>query len=508
MTPPLPPPSSARPAASATTSTTSPEAATLAASVSSTIHTRGVGTQQAPTPATRPPLAAALLTDTLVALAAWFTALWIWGLAPFVRLPQLASLALWLAVYFGAQRLTRGLTLGQWAWGLEVSRDRNRLLDLSSGAPLALRPGGILLALFSAAILTLSLWNAALQHPLWADAPRQELEASLPTGPDWQVSPYYYALGAWPVRFEGKPVFLDFPYNPGPPQVFAGRVIARWSTPNISLTFEGPKTPPRLAALSNSRTEVRACLTGQASALNCVSIRNDALGRHVEEMSRLGARREIARDWTLRWLTVRQPAPIPAVEQPQGFEISACATHACETRFVLISPKGMHQAFILRGEAPANGALSQPGPRREQWLGARATFEKSLQSLRVSDDLNYGRAWIDRQIEGTRLRETLALPDRQAVIQRLAETEAILLSKISVEPSVYESYYFLAQLGLTLGRLAARDPQASALEDWPSVARPLTMAAARYAKDVAGQNKAYEKRNAELDAIVVEIQKY
>ena len=53
------------------------------------LHARGVGALQTPTPATRGPLAAALLTDVLIVLALAFAALWAAGLAPF-------ALAVWV----------------------------------------------------------------------------------------------------------------------------------------------------------------------------------------------------------------------------------------------------------------------------------------------------------------------------------------------------------------------------------------------------------------------------
>ncbi|HUP56735.1 MAG TPA: hypothetical protein VM598_04730, partial [Bdellovibrionota bacterium] len=130
------------------------------------------------------------------------------------------------------------------------------------------------------------------------------------------VTPFFYALGAWPRMFEGKPVFYSLPYAKGPPDLFVGQVIARWDASAVRLVFEGPKTPPALAGGYDPREMLRQCLTslsgGEFGAFRCLRARGAALDRHLREMEALEPKR-----FSIRWLTVRNPA-IAAREQVQG----------------------------------------------------------------------------------------------------------------------------------------------------------------------------------------------
>src|SRR5262249_978196 len=123
---------------------------------------------------------------------------------------------------------------------------------------------------------------------------------------------------------------------------------------------------------------------------------------------------------------IENPA-IPSEEQAQGIFLQAVGPAKTEQRFILITANGTNQAFVLDSPSGESGA------------DARSTFAEAIRSLRVSDALGHGRAWIDRQIEAVTPKPG-ELPTREL----LSRHEALLLSKISVEPSVYDSYLLLA----------------------------------------------------------------
>jgi hypothetical protein len=216
-------------------------------------------------------------------------------------------------------------------------------------------------------------------------------------------------------------------------------------------------------------------------------------GAHVGAVRTVVLQREqrLGEEWRLEWFTVVNPS-LPAREQAQGIRLSAQGTARGQDRYILITPQGTHQAFILdypRG--PASDA-------------ARETLERAIRTLRVTDELGPGRAWTNERLATTRLADLERLRDPAELLRRMAEVEALLLSKITVEPSAFDAYYHLGGLAITLARYAAKHPEANRTADWSAIARPLIQSVYRYALDIAPR----DPRTIQLQDFVLESKKY
>lgn len=416
-----------------------------------------------------------------------------------------------------AQRFFLGMTLGERIWDLRPAPGGPEGLmewlrpHLRQGNPV---PSGTLglgtfLTLLS---MILGVWmgyETILQHPLGRSAPVVEWEAYMPplavagpisaaaafppidAGEDrWAVMPFYYSLGAWPRTFEGKEVFYSIPYEKGPPIRFTGEVVARWSMPEVRVAFEGPKTPLRRDHSLFTRSEVRGCVThwlggSLGRMLDCLDLREAVLERHIDALRLIHPI-----GWSIKWLRVDNPA-LPSSEQVQGIYVSAWNAGYGQDRFVLVTEKGTQQTFIL------SYTISPEGNH------AQELFKKAIRSLRVSDDLGPGRAWVDTRLERVQLRSLAPVEtsrraqdydDFLGFAARIADIQSLLISKITVDPQSYDAYFHLGGTSLLLARYAARQKSLPATEKDParagrildllSQAKPMVRNAYRYAEDV------------------------
>ena len=388
-----------------------------------------------------------------------------------IRLLDVGSLAwvLWLALFIAffliswfAQKRFLSRTWGEWIWKLRAGEHDSRLYQEDEMTI----PVG-LIGIF----LTLSTWTAAFgtlygryaDQPQWRQSEKWMIAPYFPKS-DWMVAPFFYSLGGWPKTLHGHPIFYSLPYEKGPPQRFLGHIVARWSIPDIQLTYEGPKTP----SSSPTREAVQNCFLPERTGsiferLGCLRTRELALSRHLEEMRNIQPTA-----WKIRWFMVDNPA-LPQDERAQGIFLEASNDRVFQSRFILITPNGTHQAVIL--EAPQNADGQE----------AAQVLESAIGSLRISDDLNPGRAWIDKQLEGIQLNQNPLSGSPETVVSRLAEVQALLVSKLSVEPKLFDPYYHLAGTSLLLLRYSVERHQS----DWAITAKPMIQSAYRYAQDVA-----------------------
>lgn len=400
------------------------------------------------------------LNLTLVFLAFWITI----GLSAASPLPRLSWVP-WVAGIFavleGLRRLI-GRTAGRWLLELFPSVARVPVL------------GAALILCFVVVTLVFD------RHPLLRRAWLQEPEASLPSSAE--VLPFYYALGAWPREFRGRPVFHALPYEKSVPDRFVPRAIARWHMPDTRVIFEGPQTPQfeggRVPPADRGR--IRACMLGESKAeswLSCARLREAVLERHLDEMNSAVS----PRFWDLSWLQVQSPS-LPSSEQVQGFYVSATGSKRAQDRFVLITEKGMHQAFILDYPATPEGQE------------ARRVFQASLKSLRASDSLTPGRAWVDQQLQASRLdslRDAQSAGDRASFLGRISAIQALLVAKATVDPKSFDTFFHLGGTALLLsrfGRETANTPAHDDFDDWKALPKQLADSAFRYAKDISPED--------------------
>ncbi len=414
---------------------------------------------------------------------------------PFLDPPALALFVSIIFFFIIAQQALLGGTLGQRIWRLKrLTSDRehprsprgfwtSKIYQIETYGPGPLGGAAILtlIGLFCGIFLVDQVFS---EHPAWRRAEETRLRPFFPAADaqaDWMVAPFFYSIGAWPKLFGGQPILYSLPYEKGPPRQFVGHIIARWDMPDTQLTLEGPWTPES----GVTPAALQRCLAEGffTSGFECIRIRKLSLLKHLGAMEALHPSA-----WELRWFEVDNPA-IPKAERPRGFFISATGSDRAQDRYVLINSKGTQQALILDRPLGSKG------------MAARKLLEETVRSQRVSDDLNTGRAWADRELQTIQL-EALknAQLDPHILIAKLAEIQVLLLSKISVDPKSFEAFYHLGGTSFLLAQEARKQKNL----DWSAVAKPLVRNSLRYGQDV----NSGDARNSQLENIWLEVRAY
>jgi hypothetical protein len=319
--------------------------------------------------------------------------------------------------------------------------------------------GGIAIAAVAGAT-----WLAA-EFPVLRALPEIRIPAWRPAsqGPEvesWNVLPFFYAIGAFPRFYQGTPVFHSLPYAKGPPQQFVPEVVLRLKMPLIRLTLRGPKTPAKVPA-----ADLKECFQG---FLHCRSERKAILHPILEEFARLNLKVR-----SISWFETDG-----ARESARGLWVQA---EGPRTHVVLVTPEGTQQALVFEG--PETDATLQQ------------VIRQVVGSLQVSDDLSFAKSLAYSELEKIQLSRLNQLEDTQVVLTEFAHVQAVLLSKISVEPGGYQAYYHLAGSTLLMAQHAAEvrtrktqiiaGPLLDMLEEVLAVAQPVVRAAYLYAKDLA-----------------------
>lgn len=327
-----------------------------------------------------------------------------------------------------------------------------------------------------------ALLSIAESFPLPAAIPE---EADFRNG-TWSLRPYFYVLGAWPNRFpdqpDGEQVFHQLPYAKGPPHQFYGSIIARWKQPNIRLVFEGPKTPAgasdpallKICLASDPWSKPKSArLSREVSMSECWRIREAALERH------LGS--SVFSQDRLRWFEVDNPA-LTEAERPKGIYFSKHAEDFVEDRFIWITPKGHHQAMILVRQFPET--TPNLAAELDDSAPAFRLLLRAVQSSRVFGSLDAGRAWTDRALSETRFSNLDKVQDSKLFYRKVAEVQALLLSRVSVDPRGYDPIFHFGGLSHVLATRAIAEKNVAV----SAIAKPALFAAWRYAMDILPQD--------------------
>ncbi len=431
-----------------------------------------VGISGARTPTSPILLALARGADSSLVLLIFLGALTLSRLPPFPGIPQLLLLLSAILIPFGA-RLLVGVTPGE---ALTRTRKNPKRPGYTSRPDL----DGLHLASLAGAIVLLFLttgWLAAralFLHPLFAPVEAKTLPAFIPPlqSPDFWVRAHFYSLGAWPARPFQQKVVYSLPYEAGPPILFPGRIVAQWLPLEISVTFEGPKTPDGLrdaAGKAVARDTLRECFLSGSLAWDCLRYRKALLSRPLDEIER-GMRG--VPHYRLEWLSVSNPQ-LPPIEWPEGLRITATLNGKTQIRFVAVTWGGTEQAFFLTHQGGEKGLL------------AERLFEQSLQSLKLTDDLDTLRAWSERDLLEIHMKELEQLDWKSdEFFDRVTTIQSVLLSRISVQPKDYDAYFHLGGTSSLLIRhaLAASHPEIAA------AAQKTLFSAWKYAHDVKPQD--------------------
>ncbi|MGE0616373.1 MAG: hypothetical protein AB7P04_12105 [Bacteriovoracia bacterium] len=451
----------------------------------------------------------------------WWTALFylgvrVFNLSPIPHAGVLAAFAVVIALTWIAQQAFLGGTVGQLIWQSKLLSPDHSPFTWSSGTLKSFFQARLyqiekmsVSALSTALFFTLialagSIWtirDTLWRHPLLLQAETLTLPVFTPSQPgvnasDWLTLPFFYASGAWPRMYEGRPVLHTIPYAKAPPKQFIASVVARWRLPDIQLTIEGPKTPTlELAEYDPEIT--RGCLT-QAwnSSFRCLRIREAVLIRHVKAL-----RAVRPQAWSLKWFEVANPI-LPREFWARGFWLTGTNAKRAQERIVLVNPYGKHQALILDRPAGAEGEA------------AVSLLREIVGSIKLSEDLQAGRALVDSLLTTIDLRQAAAVRDSVELATKLAQIQALLIAKISVDPRNLLGYYHLAGTALMLAKHASELRVHSTglvspnmllmLDEWAAASKPVVHSAYQYANDVDPQHP----KTQELKQIWLESQKY
>ena len=321
-----------------------------------------------------------------------------------------------------------------------------------------------------ASILTLSVFAAACgvfhtqigTHPYWTVGREIRFTAALPPN-EWRVLSFYYTMAPWPVAMEGKPVFYSIPYEMAPPKRFIGHIESEWIRSSVRVVFEGPKTPTEFQSRVRNRAAIHDCiLSSPWRAPRCAEVRKLTLDRHLEELRASGYTQ-----LNVDWFSSENPA-IPEDQRAQGVRLRAQAGDKFQDRYILITPQGLHQTIAISYLDNVEGH------------DAERDFEIALGALRISEDLSQGRAWTDNILQSTHLTDLPPATDDD-YLQSLSQIQSLLVSKLSVDPGLFDPYYHLAGSHMLLLKYCVKHPDPGL----KSLAQAMVERMDRFAHDVA-----------------------
>jgi hypothetical protein len=340
-------------------------------------------------------------------------------------------------------------------------------------------------------------------YPLFATISTKNYQAFVPPedyfkNKMWTHLPFYYTIGAWPTQYNGSPILYTLPYQPTPLGSFKPKIIARWSMPEVEVVIEGPKTPTR----ENETPElVRKCFTQlwsswQEGIYHCVQIRDQSLTRHLKEFQEKNLTVN-----TIEWFQVDNPH-LPEEEQAKGLHLVASNSQVLQERYIFITAKGSHQMILLNT------------PTTDQGKFARMLLEQTIRSFRLAYDLSIGKALIQQRLAETTLDHLQEMDDTMSFVNRIAEVQAMLVAKISVDPKDPIVYHHLGATAYYLAKHAyeirLRKTQVISgqllllLDEWAAAAKPILESAAKYSKDIDPESKSTQR----LQFLWAEIQKF
>jgi hypothetical protein len=269
------------------------------------------------------------------------------------------------------------------------------------------------------------------------------------------ILPFGYTLGAWPSQFEGEPIVTKLTYQKGPPQKFIEKITQVWRPVEVELQIYGPHT----IKVGMSSSQWKACYQ---SAFTCRSEKSAYLKEIFADQD------EHQADTTeLTWFD--SPDPLG----PRGTHLKIEAQTYRIDRYTLITETGATQTFSLK---------TVKGPLGDK---ARDLFLKTLSGLKVKEDLQSAREWIQNKIKSVSLDEVQKIQDPKLRLTRLIQIQNWIYSLLTVDPTHVDPFFHLAGVThlLAIELMHSDKIYFNSQEAWILSFRPLFETLLAYAKD-------------------------
>jgi hypothetical protein len=298
-------------------------------------------------------------------------------------------------------------------------------------------------------------------------------------GAQYTVLPYGYTLGAWPNYFHGEPIVTRLTYQKGPPKKFIQQMTQIWRPVEVELMLDGPKTiDATLSAQDwkNCFTQNNACLSAKKILLNYAV--KDLLARPSINISFI-------------WFDSLDPLGA------RGLHTHFESETYFVDRYTLFTEKGVAQSFSLKYVKNPLG------------LEAKDLFLKVMGGLKVKDDLNSSRAWIQNKIETVNLDQIRKITDPKLRLTKLIQVQNWVFSHLSVDPTQVEPFFHLAGVThlLTLDLLHSNQEYFENQESWILSAKPLLETLISYAHDFEHSEEEVKNMEALLEDVLLVQQK-
>ena len=290
------------------------------------------------------------------------------------------------------------------------------------------------------------------------------------------ILPYGYTLGPWPQSFEGEPIVTKLTYQKGPPLKFLEKITQVWRPVEIELEIYGPKTIKE----GMTANDWQNCF---ASAFSCHSEKEFFVSEIFPDRAK---HKHDA--LTLTWVDSLDPLA------PRGLHLTIEAPTYQIDRYTFITEKGATQTFSLQSVKTEEGAR------------ARALFKKTLSGLKVKEDLQSARAWIQNKIKSVNLDQARSITDPKLRLERLIQIQNWIYSLLTVDPTHIEPFFHLAGVTHMLAIELMRTDQTyfKSQEAWILSFRPLFETLLAYAKDFPGNQPLVANIESLLQDLLVE----
>ena len=334
----------------------------------------------------------------------------------------------------------------------------------------------VLSFVFSFSVLG-SLYLYFQRSPLDGALSREVLSNSFPEKPnDDLILPFGHTLGPWPQEFKGEPIVTRLAYLKGPPRKFLDSMTQVWRPVEAEVVITGPKTVLREFKIQDWRKCFQSeftCITEKRAFWARVFPER---GSHEED--------EVRADW-FESMDPKGARGVHLIVKSKTYQID---------RFAIITENGVVQTFSLKS------VLNPIG------LDARELFFKTLGGLKVREDLQNAKAWIETRIKGVNLEEIKRIPDLKERFKRLILVQNWIYSYLSVDPASAPSYFHLAGVThrIAMDLLKTKEPLFENQESWILSFEPLLTTLIRYLQDFPGQETLVKNMEALLADFLVE----